>query len=127
MPYTVEIPVSVGELFDKITILEIKKKNIRCTRRRAMVSDELKLLFNRSVALNPTGDLELLIEKLRVINETLWGAENLIRRFERDLRFDNSYVEVPRNIRNLNDQRAETKRQISLMMNSTIVEVKEHI
>ena len=74
----IEIPVSIGELFDKITILEIKKEKIQSTEKLVNVNKELSLLLQKSYQFNITG-IQTEYDELKKINLTLWEVEDKIR------------------------------------------------
>lgn len=118
-----EIPVSIGELFDKITILEIKQKNFKSEDKRTNVSKELNLLKVKAKDIE-IENISRKIDELRSINETLWNSEILIRKLSSN---DPEYIVTSVHIRNMNDKRADVKRQINLITGSSIVEEKEHL
>lgn len=121
----VNIPVSIGELFDKITILEIKQKNITCKSKLKNVLLELNSLNKISSTIDKT-EINDLIEELKTVNSTLWNIENKIRNKEKLKVFDSEFLEIARSVYKNNDVRAEIKRKINLLTNSTLMEEKEH-
>lgn len=122
----VNIPVSIGELFDKITILEIKQKNITCKSKLKNVLLELNSLNKISSTIDKT-EINDLIEELKTVNSTLWNIENKIRNKEKLKVFDSEFLEIARSVYKNNDVRAEIKRKINLLTNSTLMEEKEHM
>lgn len=122
----VNIPVSIGELFDKITILEIKQKNITCKSKLKNVLLELNSLNKISSTIDKT-EINDLIEELKTVNSTLWNIENKIRNKEKLKVFDSEFLEIARSVYKNNDIRAEIKRKINLLTNSTLMEEKEHM
>ena len=124
------IPVAAGELFDKKTILEIKRQRIRDPQQRANVERELQLLTGIAdtvlAGLASPEPLERLATELREINATLWDLENAVRAHEKSGAFDQAFVDTARGIYAGNDRRAAVKRQINLLLNSAIVEEKSH-
>lgn len=118
-----EIPVSIGELFDKITILEIKQKYIQSKDKWKNVSRELEILTTKAKDVDTTL-IQHLIQSLEIVNENLWNLENIIRRLQP---IDQEYIQTSVMIRQLNDKRASIKRQINIIMKSEIIEEKEHI
>ena len=122
----IDIPVSIGELFDKITILEIKSKNIQCPTKRQNVVAELNYLNEKANILDTTS-VSSLISDLAFINETLWNHENTIRKLQNQNLLNDEYIDTSIQIRNLNDQRAAIKHKINIIMNSKIIEEKEHM
>lgn len=116
----IQIPVSVGELFDKITILEIKKEN------GLDVEKELDLLSDISKEVGESIILTYLKEQLLLINKQLWETENSKRECESLKKFDKTFVDLARVVYIVNDQRAAIKRLINQVTNSEIVEYKQH-
>jgi len=121
----VNIPVSIGELFDKITILEIKQKNIICKSKLKNVLLELNSLNLMSSSIDKT-EINDLIEELKLVNSMLWNIENAIRKKEKEQEFDMEFIYIARSVYLNNDIRAEIKRKINLLTNSKIIEEKEH-
>jgi copper chaperone CopZ len=119
----IEIPVSIGELFDKIIILEIKIKNMNCEHKRKNVSRELEILKAKAKDID-TILIQHLINSLKKVNKNLWNLENVIRKLQLT---DQEYTQTSVSIRQLNDERANIKRNINLIMKSEIIEEKEHL
>jgi hypothetical protein len=122
----IEIPVSIGELIDKITILEIKAEKITDQRALQLIDLELTLLTDKMKAADLTTAIYPLRQQLYVINRQLWDIENFKRECERDQKFGERFVEAARNVYMYNDARADVKRQINQLTGSTIQEVKSH-
>lgn len=121
----VTIPVSVGELIDKITILEIKLEKIKDANKLANVSKELSLL--KSISHNIAQDeLEPLIVELKNTNLLLWNIEEKKRKKELAKCFDQEFIKLARSVYIYNDKRAEIKKQINLITNSNIIEEKSY-
>ena len=119
------IPVSVGELIDKITILEIKQEKIQDTNKLANITNELLLL--KSISHNVVQNkIEPLIVELKEINFLLWSIEEKKRFKEKKESFDQEFIELARSVYMYNDKRAEIKRQINLITNSDIIEEKSY-
>jgi hypothetical protein len=121
------IPVSWGELIDKITILEIKRVRLRGEAVLANVGRELEALC--AIAAPVLADDETarhLMARLKVLNETLWDIEIAIRAKEAANRFDAEFVELARAIYRRNDERAALKRQLSLHLGSELIEEKNY-
>ena len=123
----IQVPVSAGELVDKVTILEIKSERIADPAKVANVRRELAGL---SAILDPmlAGNAELapLKSALRAINETLWQVEDDIRDCERVNDFGPRFVELARSVYRTNDRRAATKRKVDQLVGSEIVEEKSY-
>lgn len=121
------IPISPGELLDKITILEIKSERIQDQEKKANVDRELAML-NRVWEDSVTQDdaLSGMRDELKSINETLWVIEDDIRDEERNKRFEARFIELARSVYVTNDQRADVKKRINLHLKSDIVEEKSY-
>lgn len=117
-----QIPVSIGELVDKITILEIKGERLSGAA-RVHARRELQLL-QAVLALTPTAIEPALQEQLRQVNRALWQIEDAIREHESRQDFGASFIELARSVYLTNDKRAAIKRQINDQCGSEIVEVK---
>lgn len=122
-----DAPISVGDLIDRITILEIKIDRIADATKRANVQFELDGLA--AVAMNGvamTAELARLKAELRSVNEVLWDVEDKLRILERDKRFDEEFVDHARSVYKTNDERAALKRAINEAVGSEIVEEKSY-
>ena len=116
------VPVSLGELIDKITILEIKTEKI--TKLEALKNVEKELDALRRIR---TPDIEPhLVKELKQVNEDIWNFEDEIRMCERDKNFGESFVGVTRAVHLLNEKRADIKRNINNRYNSEIKEEKSY-
>ncbi|MDP2764244.1 MAG: DUF6165 family protein [Brevundimonas sp.] len=122
----IRIPVAVGELFDKITILRIKAARLTDAGQLDNVRRELADL--EAVAATVPGSVELddLVLRLQVINDGLWDVEDGKRAHEREGRFDADFIALARRVYRENDQRAAVKREINRLTGSTLVEEKSH-
>jgi len=121
------IPVSAGELLDKLTILLIKKERITESRKRENISRELGQLESvYQERIKQSVELDVLISELRLVNERLWDIEDEIRSCERDRDFGNTFVELARSVYITNDRRAELKYQINGLLGSELVEEKSY-
>ncbi|MCW8934074.1 MAG: DUF6165 family protein [Gammaproteobacteria bacterium] len=121
------IPISPGELLDKITILEIKSERIESAEKKANVNKELAMLNNVwSEAVTEDDEIKALRSEMRSINETLWEIEDDIRDEERDKRFETRFIELARSVYVTNDVRADVKKRINLYLKSDIVEEKSY-
>ncbi len=121
------MPVSIGELVDKITILEIKSE--RLTRPDALdnVRRELGLLNESLTALAlDQGTMAPLRRSLKAINEKLWDIEDRIRAKEASQAFDADFIELARSVYRRNDERAALKRQVNEATGSLLVEEKSY-
>lgn len=124
MTYPVpHVPVSWGELIDKITILEIKATRL-AGHARANAAHELALLAPATI---PVGDrVEDIKAKLKAVNETLWAVEDQIRDKERAKTFDEDFIALARAVYRHNDERGALKRAINLALGSELIEEKSY-
>tara|TARA_B100000787_G_scaffold167329_1_gene153888 strand:+ start:557 stop:943 length:387 start_codon:yes stop_codon:yes gene_type:complete len=123
----IKIPVSTGELADKITILEIKKIKVKDRVKLADIKKEhkyLKDILVKKIKLNTYIKKE--IAALKKINLKLWDIEDNKRNAERKKNFGKSFIALARNVYIYNDKRAQIKLNINLITNSEIVEVKSY-
>ena len=124
-----KVDISIGELFDKITILNIKSKKFSDESKIVNVTKELSILKPLS---NPIVDkygeqLTNLVAELTDVNSNLWDVEDKLRILERDKDFGDEFVELARSVYILNDRRAVVKKQINLLTDSGIVEEKGYV
>ena len=122
------VPVSVGELLDKISILEIKAEVITDPAGQANVMRELAALDairGQEVAASP--ELAALYAELQAVNRSLWRVEDDIRAVERAGRFDDGFIALARRVYRDNDRRAALKRRINELTGSEIVEEKSYV
>ena len=124
MTTTPNVPVSWGELLDKITILQIKAERMDDASKRANVVTELTLLSD--IAGPALKEAAGLVGDLKGINEALWDIEDKIRDKELAGAFDAEFIELARAVYFTNDRRAAVKRQINLALNSALVEEKSY-
>ena len=123
----VYIPVSLGELFDKITILRIKKERLNDDRKRENVLKELSLLEKVLAEQVPQVEgLDKLVQDLYQTNLTLWDIEDDIRSCERKRDFSEQFIELARSVYFTNDRRSKIKYQINTLLLSEIVEEKSY-
>ena len=123
----INLPASIGELFDKITILEIKKLKIKDKTKLKIVNQELSLL--KKVVLTKRINRRKLaptIKKLKNINLQLWNVEDKLRIFEKNKSFKKDFVNYARKVYHMNDKRAFLKNEINIKTNSLISEVKSY-
>jgi hypothetical protein len=120
-----EIEVSVGEIVDKLSILQIKKENITDESKLVNVNKEYlylhEIVFSK---LNISHDDHYV--RLLDVNKSLWDIEDKIRDKERDKEFDSEFIELARSVYFTNDKRAEIKKEINLLYSSTFVEEKSY-
>jgi hypothetical protein len=123
----INVPVSIGELFDKISILDIKTKKIKNKDDLKLIKYELSKLkkIAKSKGLTST-KIKRKYLLLKSINEKLWNIENKKRRCERLKRFDKRFIDLARKVYIFNDKRAQIKKDINYLSGSSIVEIKLH-
>ena len=123
----IEIPVAIGELIDKISILEIKIDRFADVIKTRNARTELDLLVgcrDRSIA--PSETLSALSSRLKEVNGRIWDLEDAIRDCERRSDFGVAFVTVARRIYHANDERAAIKREINLVAGSNLIEEKSY-
>ncbi len=121
------IPISPGELLDKITILQIKAERISDPAKVANVKTELDLLSKVwDETVEADAEITALSTELKSINEALWEIEDDIRDEERHQRFGERFIELARAVYVTNDDRANAKKKVNLHLNSSIVEEKSY-
>lgn len=120
----VSVPISIGELLDKISILRIKRWRIRDGVKLASVEHELTLLSAARLEFNE--EVMGLEMELQAVNVKLWNIEDEIRRLERMQDFGSRFVDLARQVYRRNDERAEIKRRINEITESSVVEQKSY-
>lgn len=121
----IPIPVSPGELLDRISILELKAEHITEPLAASHVQSELSMLREaRSLAIADSDTLEQLAAALAAANRTLWDVEDALRRHEQALDFGPNFISLARRVYKENDRRAALKREINHLLGSELVEEK---
>jgi hypothetical protein len=123
----VRVEISIGEFFDKLTILEIKRSRIRDADKLRNVDRELESL-NRLLEGLPFSrqDVREEVDELRALNERLWVIEDELRERESRKAFDDAFVELARAVYLTNDRRFEVKKAINRKLGSDFVEEKSY-
>ena len=121
------VEVSVGELLDKISILEIKKDKIKSPEKLEYIMDELSILKDE-LKNNIKSDVKLdkLYQSLKIINARLWVIEDDKRKCEKEKDFTENFIKLSRDVHILNDDRAKIKLKINEHTGSKIKEIKEY-
>ena len=121
------VEISIGELLDKISILEIKKEKIKDIEKLKFIDDEYKVLKNQ-LDKNVKSDkkLEDLFESLKKINSKLWVIEDEKRMCEKNSDFGEKFIKISRDVHFLNDSRAKIKLEINTHTGSKIKEIKQY-
>ena len=123
----INIPVSIGELFDKISILDIKTKKIKNKDDLKLIKYELSKLRKIVKSKGLTSiNIKNKYQSLKSINEKLWIIENKKRRCEKLKKFDKNFINLARKVYIYNDKRASLKKDINDLSGSSIVEIKSH-
>ncbi len=119
--------ISVGELLDKITILEIKKEKINNKEKLDAINKEY-LTLNECLKknLNINSEIKELWSQLKIVNTQLWDIEDAKRLSEKNKKFGDEFIELARNVYKFNDRRAKIKSKINQLTGSNIKEVKQY-
>ena len=120
----INAPISIGELVDKITILEIKKNKLQNSKLENVLK-ELSFL-RKLIAKHQIEITDNLFTQLKEINLKLWNIEDQIRIKEKNKEFDNIFIELARSVYFTNDKRSEIKKRINRLSNSEITEEKSY-
>jgi len=119
--------MSAGELFDKISILEIKLTKIHDKESLTEINKEYKVLTKtRDLNIKVSVELKKLFEDLKTTNLKLWNIEDDIRSCEKNKDFSNNFVELARKVYFSNDKRSEIKSEINKLLGSNIREIKKY-
>jgi len=121
------IEVSVGELLDKISILEIKKDKIKDPEKLEYIKDELSILreeFKNNIKSDKK--IDNLYQSLKIVNLRLWTIEDDKRKCEKEKDFTENFIKLSRDVHILNDDRAKIKLEINNYTGSKIKEIKEY-
>ena len=121
------VEVSIGELLDKISILEIKQEKIKDSEKLKFISNEHSILKDQlDKNIKTDGKLEELFQSLKEINAKLWVIEDDKRQCEKDKDFGEKFIRLSRDVHFLNDDRAKIKLEINNYSGSEIKEIKEY-
>lgn len=126
------VPVSLGELIDKLTILEIKSERIKNEGKLKNIQREVRELKSvlgqiKLYSIKNEKVLTTYYKELKVINETLWDIENNIRKKESEKQFDQEFIELARSVYITNDKRGSLKQKINILFHSKLREEKEYV
>tara|TARA_Y100000996_G_C22287417_1_gene546631 strand:- start:72 stop:464 length:393 start_codon:yes stop_codon:yes gene_type:complete len=120
--------ISIGELLDKISILEIKMEKIKDNAKREEVKKEYDILKKiQSDSIEITGELKKLFDSLKKVNSIMWDIEDKVRICEKNKDFGEKFIELARGVYFNNDKRSRIKLEINKKLNSNLVEVKEYV
>ena len=119
--------ISAGELFDKISILEIKLEKVKDKDSHRIIEKEYKILKEaQELNIETTEKLKLLFIELKKVNQNLWDVENEIRMCEKKKDFGKKFIELSRAVYFNNDKRAKIKSEINEILGSNIKEIKQY-
>tara|TARA_X000000368_G_scaffold305935_1_gene244155 strand:- start:79 stop:471 length:393 start_codon:yes stop_codon:yes gene_type:complete len=118
--------ISIGELLDKISILEIKNKNINDKLKLNHIKKEYKILLQIKNRIKLKKIINTYYKQLKRINVTLWNIENEIRKHEELKKFNKKFISLARKVYFTNDKRSQIKLKINKVMNSNIIEMKSY-
>ena len=118
--------ISVGELLDKISILEIKKKKIMDKKKLIFINNEYKILNKIRKKMKLKKKINFFYKQLKKANQALWNIENKIRVHEKSRKFDKNFILLARKVYKTNDKRSIIKLKINTFMGSNIVEMKSY-
>ena len=122
----INIPVSVGELVDKITILKIKRYQIKDADKLVNIHKEHDVLTSLNEYVKIQKDVLEQQQQLMEVNLRLWFLEEDIRHYEKTNFIESAFIDVARKIYKTNDERSRIKKEINLLCNSALVEEKSH-
>ena len=124
----IQAEISAGELFDKISILEIKLDKVKDTNDREIINKEYKVLKNaKNLNVNSTDKIKELFKEIKEVNLNLWNIEDKIRICEKNKDFGQEFIELARGVYFNNDKRAKIKSEINKLLGSNIKEVKQYV
>ena len=123
----VTIPVSVGEIIDKLSILQVKKNRISDKTKLEFVNKEFEILQNLSSVYLNNIEIESLYNQLVEINSSLWDIEDKLRVIEKEKRFEGEFISLARKVYFTNDERFRLKNEVNLLTFSEIREVKDYV
>jgi hypothetical protein len=123
----ISIPVSIGEMIDKLSILQVKKNKVKDKTKLEFVDKEFELLYNFSSEYLNNPKTELIYHQLVSVNTNLWEIEDMLRVMEKEKNFGDEFVSSARKVYFTNDERFRLKNEINLITESEIREVKEYV
>ena len=123
----INIPVSIGELIDKLSILHVKQTKITNEDKLEYVNKEFELLYNMSSEYLNQSEIETLYHSLVTVNLKLWDIEDELRILETKKSFNADFIELARKVYFTNDERFALKNEINLITDSEIREVKDYV
>jgi len=123
----VSVPVSIGEMIDKLSILQVKKNNVKDENKLVFIKKEFELLYNFSSEYLSNLETESIYHRLVEVNSNLWDVEDKLRVMEKEQRFDDEFISLARKVYFTNDERFRLKNEINLITDSEIREIKDYV
>ena len=123
----VTVPVSIGEMIDKLSILQVKKTKISDELKLEFVNKEFQILYDLSSIYLKNIEIESLYHQLIEINSSLWDVEDRLRIIETEKKFEGEFISLARKVYFTNDERFRLKNEINLITSSEIREVKDYV
>lgn len=123
----ISAPVSVGELIDKLSILQVKKTKVNDPKKLEYINKEFELLYNLSAEYLNDMEIENFYHDLVKTNSKLWDIEDKLRILEKEQRFEGEFIDLARKVYFTNDERFRLKNEINSLTSSEIREVKEYV
>ena len=122
----VKVPVSIGELIDKLSILQVKKTKVKSQEKLLFIEKEYNLLYEMSCDYLKDNDINNTFNELIAINLALWEIEDSLRVIESTKQFDAHFIELARSVYYTNDERFRLKDKINSLTHSEIKEQKDY-
>jgi hypothetical protein len=123
----ITVPVSVGELIDKLSILHVKKTKIVNEEKLTFINKEFELLYNMSSFYLNDDEISKLYHQLVIVNSKLWEIEDELRVIELTKDFNSTFIELARQVYYTNDERFSLKNKINELTNSEVREQKDYV
>jgi len=123
----ISVPVSIGEMIDKLSILQVKKIKVSNEEKLEFINKEFELLYNFSSEYLNNLEIELIYAKLILVNTNLWDIEDKLRILEKEKKFDTEFIASARKVYFTNDERFRLKNEINLLTSSEIREIKDYV
>ena len=123
----VTVPVSIGEMIDKLSILQVKKTKISDELKLEFVNKEFQILHDLSSIYLKNIEIESLYHQLIEINSSLWDVEDRLRIIVTEKKFEGEFISLARKVYFTNDERFRLKNEINLITSSEIREVKDYV
>jgi alpha-glucuronidase len=123
----ITVPISIGELIDKLSILYVKKTKISNIDKLNYINKEFELLYNFSSVFLNDDEILKLYHELVDTNSKLWDIEDNLRVIENEKNFDSTFIELSRSVYITNDKRFKLKDKINTLTNSDVREQKDYV